>query len=147
MNTFDATTRGRSGARDWTAVVAALPLTGTCDLTTVGRKSGQERTVEIWYVVHDGLVHITGTPGPRDWHANLRSEPAARVVLRGVDGASTRFDMRADLLTDQDERARLADAAWRIQPWYADQGDTRDEWIAAAPMVVLRPASVEGRDG
>src|SRR5258706_12810597 len=47
----------------------------TCDITTTGRTSGKPRRIEIWYVLIDGQVYITGTPGPRDWYANLLAQP------------------------------------------------------------------------
>ena len=59
-----------------------LPLTGTCDLTTMGRRSGRWRRVEIWYVIVDGQLVVTGTPGARHWLANLRANPEAVVHLR-----------------------------------------------------------------
>ena len=47
-----------------------LPLTGTCDLITTGRRSGLRRRVEIWYVVIDGqivgAVGVGGGSGEQD---------------------------------------------------------------------------------
>ena len=40
-----------------------LALTGTCDLSTRGRRSGRWRRVEIWYVIVEGQIVVTGTPG------------------------------------------------------------------------------------
>jgi hypothetical protein len=42
--------------------VAVLPRTGTCALTTTGRRSGAHRRGETWYVVVDGRVVLTGDP-------------------------------------------------------------------------------------
>ena len=50
-----------------------LPLTGTCDVSAIGRRSGEVRRIEIWYVVVDRQIVLTGTPGPRSWLANLLS--------------------------------------------------------------------------
>ncbi|NJM08868.1 nitroreductase family deazaflavin-dependent oxidoreductase [Candidatus Gracilibacteria bacterium] len=47
----------------------------TCDITTIGRKSGIARRIEIWYFVVDGTVYISGTPGHRDWLANMQANP------------------------------------------------------------------------
>jgi deazaflavin-dependent oxidoreductase (nitroreductase family) len=111
-----------------------LPLTGTCDVSTIGRRSGQVRRVEIWYVVVDGEIVLTGTPGPRSWLANLRHHPEAVLHLR--DPARD-LAMLARELTDRAERRRVAEEAGRLQPWYADQPYSIDDWVADSPMVAL----------
>ena len=110
--------------------------TGTCDLTTVGRRSGRRRRVEIWYVVVDGRIAVTGTPGARHWLANLRGNPEAVLHLRTPqrDVAVT-----AEEVTDEAARRRIATEAWRLQPWYADQPYSLEEWVAGSPMVILTP--------
>lgn len=110
--------------------------TGTCDLTTVGRRSGRRRRVEIWYVVVDGRIAVTGTPGARHWLANLRENPEAILHLR-----TPRRDVAvtAEEVTDEAARRRIATEAWRLQPWYADQPYSLEEWVASSPMVILTP--------
>jgi deazaflavin-dependent oxidoreductase (nitroreductase family) len=113
-----------------------LPATGTCELSTRGRRSGRSRRVEIWYVVVDGQVLLTGTPGPRDWLANLRVQPAA--VLH-VDGSTRDIEVVATEVTDAAARRRIITEAWRLQPWYASQSYTLDDWVAGSPVVTLAP--------
>jgi deazaflavin-dependent oxidoreductase (nitroreductase family) len=113
-----------------------LPLTGTCDLSAIGRRSGEARRVEIWYVLVDGQIVLTGTPGPRDWLANLRAHPDAVLHLRAPAGD---LAVVAEEVTDPAERRRVAEEAGRLQPWYADQPYSVEEWVEDAPMVVLAP--------
>jgi deazaflavin-dependent oxidoreductase (nitroreductase family) len=113
-----------------------LPLTGTCDVGTIGRRSGGVRRTEIWYVVIDGQIVLTGIPGPRSWLANLRHHPEALVHLR--DPARD-LAVLARELTDQAQHRRVAEEAGRLQPWYADQPYSIDDWVADSPMVVLDP--------
>jgi deazaflavin-dependent oxidoreductase (nitroreductase family) len=115
-----------------------LAATGTCELTTTGRRSGRPRRVEIWYVVVDGRVVVTGTPGPRDWLANLRAHPRATLHLR-----EPRLDVEvtASEVTDAATRRRVAEEARLRQPWYAAQSYSVDDWVAGAPMVVLLPTT------
>jgi deazaflavin-dependent oxidoreductase (nitroreductase family) len=54
----------------------------TIDITTTGRRSAEPRRVEIWMLDIDGRFFITGTPGPRDWLANLRANPSLTVHLK-----------------------------------------------------------------
>jgi deazaflavin-dependent oxidoreductase (nitroreductase family) len=115
-----------------------LPLTGTCDLSTTGRRSGQDRRVKIWYVIIDGQIVVTGTPGARNWLANLRDHPDAILHLRDP---SRDLPVTPEEVTDQAKRRRLVEEARRIQPWCADQPYSIEDWVAYAPMVVLMPAS------
>jgi len=115
-----------------------LPLTGTCDLITVGRRSAHRRRVEIWYVVVDGQIVLTGTPGARSWLANLRDRPDALLHLRDPE---RELPVRATEVTDAATRHRIAAEAWRLQPWYAEQPYSVDAWVAGSPMVVLTPTS------
>ncbi|MCB2176538.1 MAG: nitroreductase family deazaflavin-dependent oxidoreductase [Actinomycetales bacterium] len=117
---------------------AAVPATGTCDLSTVGRRSGQVRRVETWYVVVDGRIVVTGTPGTRDWLANLRQDPGAIIHLR--DPARD-LAVTAQEVTERADRLRVVAAAWRLQPWYAEQPFSVEDWVARSPMVELVPTA------
>jgi hypothetical protein len=61
-------------------VQQALARDRTIDITTRGRKSGQLRRTEIWFHQIDGQVYITGTPGRRDWYADLLAPPSSRAI-------------------------------------------------------------------
>lgn len=115
-----------------------LSATGTGDLTTTGRRSGQARTVEIWFVVVDDRLHVVGTPGRRDWMSNLQADPRARFQ---VQGSQLTVDVEAEIILEPEARRRVAGEAWRIQPWYAAQGDRLEDWVLSAPMVALIPAA------
>jgi deazaflavin-dependent oxidoreductase (nitroreductase family) len=113
-----------------------LAPTGTCHLSAVGRRSGEPRRVEIWYVIIDDRVVLTGTPGARDWLANLREHAEAVLHLRQPDRD---LAVKAEEVTDRGERRRVAQEAWRLQPWYAEQPFSIEDWVADSPMVVLTP--------
>ena len=53
----------------------ALAKDRVIDITTTGRVSGEPRRKEIWFHNLDGNLYITGTPGKRDWYANLVAHP------------------------------------------------------------------------
>ena len=63
------------------AVRRALENDLVIDITTTGRKTGRPRRKEIWFHNIDGHLYITGTPGRRDWYANLLSFSRQNVVL------------------------------------------------------------------
>ena len=121
--------------------VTELPPTGTCEVSTRGRRSRTTRRVETWYVVADGRLVLTGTPGPRHWLANLRAHPHAWIHLRSP---VTDQAVIAEEVTDPQERRRIVEVAWRLQPWYAEQPYSVADWVQGSPMVVLVPVPLEG---
>jgi deazaflavin-dependent oxidoreductase (nitroreductase family) len=99
----------------------------TIDLTTTGRHSGQPRTVEIWWFRVDDRFVITGTPGRRDWLANVLDDP--RVMIH-VDGQ----DLPATVATVTDEVFRRRVFTDPRTSWYSSQAEL-DRLVASAPMV------------
>ena len=102
----------------------------TIDITTVGRRSGSPRRIEIWMMDVDGRFFITGTPGRRDWLANLRANPALVVHLKraaGVDVAATTVEVH-------DDATRRSVFEHLVSRWYSTQTPI-DDLVATAPMV------------
>jgi hypothetical protein len=78
----------------------------------------------------DGRYFITGTPGRRDWLANLAAHPEFTVHLR----QHVRADLpaRATLVVEQEtRRAVLAHAA---ATWYRGEAAI-DDLVSSSPMV------------
>jgi len=102
----------------------------TVDITTTGAHTGQPRRLEIWMLHIDGRYFITGTPGPRDWLANLTVHPDFTVHLKQRVYAD--LPARASVVTDDEtRRAVLAHAA---ATWYRGEVPL-DDLVATAPMV------------
>ncbi len=112
------------------AAQAALERDLTIDITTIGRTSSLPRRIEIWFLNIDGTIYITGTPGRRDWFANLAANPTFTFHLK----QSTHADLmaHATIVADRDERDLVLRAA--ASQWYRDQ-TTIEELVDAAPMV------------
>lgn len=72
----------------------------TVQLTTIGRKSGQPRTVTVWFVVADRRrIHVQhSSRAPAQWYRNLLVSPA--VKLDFGDGP---MEARARAVTDPAE--------------------------------------------
>jgi deazaflavin-dependent oxidoreductase (nitroreductase family) len=102
----------------------------TIDITTTGRRSGEPRRIEIWMLEVDGRFFITGTPGPRDWLANLLAHPSLVVHLKRR--ARIDLDARAETVDDVATRRRVLEHL--SARWYRTQSPL-DELVAEAPMV------------
>jgi deazaflavin-dependent oxidoreductase (nitroreductase family) len=111
----------------------------TIDITTVGRRSGAPRRIEVWLHHIDGRWHLSGVPGPRNWYANLQANPRFVVHLKHgvtadlpataqpVDEATRRRVITE--IVDLQDRPQLAARAGRRQ--------NLDEWLAGSPLVEI----------
>jgi deazaflavin-dependent oxidoreductase (nitroreductase family) len=113
-------------------VAAELADDPTVDITTVGRRSGEPRRIEIWMLHVDGRFFITGTPGRRDWLANLIASPQLTVHLKRH--ADTDLPAHATVVTDAATRRTVLEHA--AARWYRSQVDV-DQLVDAAPMVEI----------
>lgn len=99
----------------------------TIELTTFGRRSGRPRRIEIWWFNVDGRFVITGTPGKRDWYANVLANPEVIVHVAGAD-----LSARARPVSDPAARARVFDNP--NAGWYSSQAQ-RQRLIDESPMI------------
>jgi deazaflavin-dependent oxidoreductase (nitroreductase family) len=111
-------------------VGAELADDPTVDITTIGRRSGSPRRIEIWMLEVDGRFFITGTPGRRDWLANVIASP--RVTLHLKRHAKVDVPARAAVVTDAATRRMVLEHA--AARWYRSQVDI-DRLVAEAPMI------------
>jgi deazaflavin-dependent oxidoreductase (nitroreductase family) len=100
----------------------------TVEITTIGRRTKQPRRIETWRYRAAGRYWLTGSPGSRDWYANLLAHPDFTLHLAGVD-----IDVRARAVTDPDERARVFG---EIVPGLTWAGSL-ESWIAGSPLVEI----------
>jgi deazaflavin-dependent oxidoreductase (nitroreductase family) len=100
----------------------ALASDRVVDITTTGRKTGEQRRIEIWYHRVDGRYYITGRPGPRGWYANLLAHPDFTFHLK----ESARADLAAPATpVTGPEKRRVLDAIEATLP--REQGPYFDE--------------------
>ena len=114
------------------AVDHALRADLTIDITTTGRSSGRSSRIEIWFLNIDDRIFITGTPGPRDWYANLRADSALTFHLK--ESVQADLPARAHVIHDRPTRRLVFEHP--AAAWYRSQTPL-DELIATAPMVEI----------
>lgn len=112
------------------AIAEALQRDLTIDITTTGRRSGQPRRIEIWFLNVEGRIFITGTPGRRDWMANLSANPRFTFHLK----ESVTADLEAEARVVGDEPTRRLVLEHAVATWYRNQTPIED-LIETAPMV------------
>jgi hypothetical protein len=111
------------------SIIKSLAATRTIDLTTIGKRTGEHRTVEIWWFYIEGRFIVTGTPGRRDWVANVRADNSVLIstsfgeyVGNAVEIADPGFRRR--VFTDP------------MTSWYKTQEEL-DLLVSTAPMVEI----------
>ena len=87
-------------------------------LNTVGRKSGQMRSIPIAYFFHEGKYLIVesnwGKDNHADWYFNLQSQPQATLEVKGKTiSTNARF-------AEREEYARLWDYLTQKHPPYLE---------------------------
>jgi deazaflavin-dependent oxidoreductase (nitroreductase family) len=109
----------------------ALARDHTIDITTQGRKTGQLHRTEIWFHHIDGCVYITGTPGRRDWYANLLAHPEFTFHLK--HGVKADLPARAMPILDAAKRRAI------IASIHQTLGGSRDleAWVEGSPLVAV----------
>lgn len=111
----------------------ALASHQTVEMTTRGRRSGKPRRIEIWWFHVDGRLIVTGTPGKRDWLANLRADPNLTIHVDGRDLSGS-----ATLVDDRTLRHRVFTAP--ETSWYSTQTEL-EHLVDEAPMVEIHLAA------
>ena len=109
----------------------ALATDELIDITTRGRKSGLLRRIEIWFRQVNGRIYITGTPGTRDWYANLLENPDFVFHLK----QSVQADLSAHariIINPAERRAILSDP---VMAWYHEQVNSLDELVVGSPLI------------
>jgi deazaflavin-dependent oxidoreductase (nitroreductase family) len=133
LHHLDAPVLRRSdGRRSVTGALTGLPVV---ELTAVGARSGQVRTLPILCVADgDRFVLVASNFGQKrnpGWYYNLRAHPRCSIVFRG-----RRYEMEA-YEADGEERERLWAldvAAYPARSHYAQRAGGR-----RIPVMVLRP--------
>jgi deazaflavin-dependent oxidoreductase (nitroreductase family) len=105
------------------------------DITTIGRKSGEPRRIEIWFHRLDGHYYITGTPNrPRSWYANLVAHPAFTFHLKQSPTADLPATARP--ITQRTEREKVfAGILPPLAELTSAPGHEAAMWIADSPLV------------
>ena len=110
-------------------VKQALETDRVIDITTIGCKSGEESRIEMWFHNIDGRIFLTGSPGRRDWYANLVANPRFTFHLK----VSAQADLAATArpVTDSAQKKPVLEVLLdRL-----GHSDRFEEWMQRSPLV------------
>jgi deazaflavin-dependent oxidoreductase (nitroreductase family) len=110
-------------------ITRALARDRTIDIITTGRKTGQPRRTEIWFHNIEGRLYITGTPGRRDWYANLIAHPEFTFHLK--ESVRAGLPATARPIPDDTQRQELFAKIHRK----LEATRNLDAWVAGSPLV------------
>jgi deazaflavin-dependent oxidoreductase (nitroreductase family) len=110
-------------------VPARLAEDRTVDITTTGARSGEPQRIEIWAWIADGRVFLTGSPGRRDWYANLKANP--ELVVHVKRGEPVDLPARARPIEDMTERREVFEGLLTSSRY------NLEEWLARSPLAEL----------
>lgn len=118
------------------AVREALDRGGVADITTIGRKTGLPRRIEIYFHQFDGELYLTGRPGhKRDWVANIVANP--EFTLHLTHGVRADVSVRGRIEPNAEERGRILYRAL-TESWGSDPERVTgalDRWVESAPFI------------
>ncbi len=111
----------------------------TIDITTTGRRSGEQRRIETVFRRVDDTIYLSGIPSPqpRAWLLNLTAEP--HFVFHLKRGVVADLPATATVITDPAERRRI------LTPMVEDFNQSRasdspwgeqsvEDWVADSPL-------------
>jgi deazaflavin-dependent oxidoreductase (nitroreductase family) len=99
------------------------------DITTIGRKTGKPHTKEIAFHNFDGELYISGSPGKRDWYANLVANPQFTFHLK----QSTTADLKATATPITNPATRRQVLVKVVTVW--NRQDQLDDFVEGSPLV------------
>jgi deazaflavin-dependent oxidoreductase (nitroreductase family) len=118
----------------------AMERGGIADITTVGRKTGQPRRIEIYFHHFDGKFYLTGRHGrKRDWEANIIAHP--EFVLNLKRDITADVPVRGWPEPDPEERGRILRRAL-IENWDSPPDRVEEslhKWVDGSPFIEFEP--------
>jgi hypothetical protein len=110
----------------------------TIDITTIGRRSGKLRRIEIWFHRVSGELYLSSLPARPSWYANLIANPC--FILHLKNGIVADLSAIAIPVTDAEERRMIFreivdDLNQPSNPGRIRQPTRDEDWVAGSPLI------------
>lgn len=114
--------------------LSSLAHESFCYLTTIGRVTGKQHTIEIWFALDGATLYMLAGNHDSDWIKNIRAAPAVRVRIsdRVFEGRGRVLDP----ISDEATRARLL-VGPKYGEWRPGQPKTGWTWTALPVAIEL----------
>jgi deazaflavin-dependent oxidoreductase (nitroreductase family) len=111
-------------------VAEALSHGHLVDITTIGRRTGEPRRIEIAFHNIGGRIYISGMPSPRrrQWLSNLDADPRFTFHLKGA----VKADLPATARVIEDEAERRDVLPHVARAW---KRNDIDDMIRTSPLI------------
>ena len=113
--------------------IDGLKVNMTVGITTIGRKSGEPRRIEIWSHYFDGRWIIISSPGKRSWYANLIANPHFTYHLKGQRLRDLPAIARP--ITGEGERRAILARLKEVSPYWDKHMDAIEDWVWGSCLV------------
>lgn len=102
-----------------------------CYVTTIGRRSGKEHEIEIWFAARDRTIYLLSGGGAKaDWVKNLQAHPDVQVRID-----KSRFEGTARVVDDPDEESWARAAL--LEKYQSGYGGDLTKWSQSALPVAI----------
>ena len=102
---------------------------GVIDITTKGRRTGENRRLEIRLHNVDAQFYISGAPGKRGWYANMLAQPDFKLHLKRNLVAD--LDAYAMPVLEETERRRV----FRVILEAVGRPEQMEDRLKSSPLV------------
>lgn len=113
------------------AVRQALEAGRNVDITTIGRKTGEPRRIEIWHHLVDGAVYLTSLPAKKSWYANMLANPD--ITFHVKESLQRDIPSIAVPVTDPDAKRHIFAGMKAAEERMAHV--ELDRWVRESPLV------------
>ncbi|NHA70220.1 nitroreductase family deazaflavin-dependent oxidoreductase [Phycicoccus sp. CMS6Z-2] len=120
------------------------PQARTIDITTLGRRSGRPRRIEMWFYRVDGALFLTTQPARRSWYANLLADPTLTVHVKHcltADLPATALPVTATARRRRVFGRVLEDLSQYLTPDQTSALPPLEAWVEGSPLVEVRLSS------
>jgi deazaflavin-dependent oxidoreductase (nitroreductase family) len=107
----------------------ALRTDRLIDISTTGRKTGKTHRIEISFHTFEDEIYISGSPGKRDWYANLIAQP--EFVFHFKQSIEADIPAKATPILDEESRKRILPRI--VQKW--GRLDELRSFVENSPLV------------
>jgi len=108
----------------------ALKTDKVIDITITGKKSGKPHRIEIWFHNIDDRIYITGSPGTRDWYANIFVNP--ELIFHLKESAEVDLSAKAIPITKKQDRQTFFSKLVKINTYF---GTDVVPLVAGSPLI------------